>query len=194
MISLYEFFLLPEYSKSLMQIFPPPPPHTHNPHIFKNSIIKTKHHHQSSSPCKIINFIRDSGNDWENFCTNTTHPSTTKKAVKPPSPHSMISEHKTTKINDQLAPKPLPPQIPITLSFLPSIQHNDIWQMHKNAEASFWMAEEIDLFTNVTDWAGLSLTEQHFICHILSFFAASNGIINKNLCNNFTTEVTLAEA
>ena len=25
------------------------------------------------------------------------------------------------------------------------IQHNDIWQFYKNAEASFWTAEEVDL-------------------------------------------------
>jgi ribonucleotide reductase beta subunit family protein with ferritin-like domain len=36
--------------------------------------------------------------------------------------------------------------------------------------------------------------EQHFILHILAFFAASNGIVNKHLSSNFATEVTLLEA
>jgi ribonucleotide reductase beta subunit family protein with ferritin-like domain len=66
--------------------------------------------------------------------------------------------------------------------------------MYKKAEASFWTAEEIDLSANATDWAGLSPTEQHFICHVLAFFVASDGIVNKNLCGNFVMEVTLAEA
>ena len=40
----------------------------------------------------------------------------------------------------------------------------------------------------------LSPTEQHFISHVLAFFAASDGIINDNLSSNFATEVTLPEA
>jgi ribonucleotide reductase beta subunit family protein with ferritin-like domain len=66
--------------------------------------------------------------------------------------------------------------------------------MYKKAEASFWTAEEIDLSANAADWNRLSPTEQHFISHVLAFFAASDGIINKNLSCNFATEVTLPEA
>ena len=29
------------------------------------------------------------------------------------------------------------------------IQHDDIWKMYKKAEASFWTAEEIDLFSDL---------------------------------------------
>jgi ribonucleotide reductase beta subunit family protein with ferritin-like domain len=50
--------------------------------------------------------------------------------------------------------------------------------MYKKAEASFWTAEEIDLAADVTDWDRLSTTEQHFIIHVLTFFAASGGIVN----------------
>jgi ribonucleoside-diphosphate reductase subunit M2 len=66
--------------------------------------------------------------------------------------------------------------------------------MYKKAEASFWTAEEIDLAADATDWDRLSTTEQHFILHVLAFFAASNGIVNKNLSSNFATEVTSSEA
>jgi len=31
------------------------------------------------------------------------------------------------------------------------IQHNDIWQFYKKAEASFWTAEEIDLGQDLID-------------------------------------------
>jgi ribonucleotide reductase beta subunit family protein with ferritin-like domain len=58
----------------------------------------------------------------------------------------------------------------------------------------FWTAKEIDLSADTSDWAELSPTKQHFICHVLAFFAASGGIVNKNLSSNFITEVTSPEA
>ncbi|HEX8350475.1 MAG TPA: ribonucleoside-diphosphate reductase small subunit [Hymenobacter sp.] len=74
------------------------------------------------------------------------------------------------------------------------IQHNDVWQMYKQAEASFWTAEEIDLSQDQKDWDGLNDGERHFISHVLAFFAASDGIVNENLAVNFMQEVQLAEA
>ncbi len=66
--------------------------------------------------------------------------------------------------------------------------------MYKKAEASFWTAKEIDLKTDTTDWTRLNSNERHFISHILAFFAASDGIVNKNLSSNFAPEVTSPEA
>ena len=66
--------------------------------------------------------------------------------------------------------------------------------MYKKAEASFWTAEEIDLAEDMKDWDGLTNNERHFVSHILAFFAASDGIVNENLCGNFATEVQSAEA
>lgn len=75
------------------------------------------------------------------------------------------------------------------------IEHNDIWQFYKKAEASFWTAEEIDLSQDLIDWnEKLSDDEQHFIKHILAFFAASDGIVNENLAENFLSEVQYTEA
>ncbi len=74
------------------------------------------------------------------------------------------------------------------------IQHNQIWQMYKQAEASFWTAEEIDLSQDQKDWDNLNDGERHFISHVLAFFAASDGIVNENLVLNFMNEVQLAEA
>jgi ribonucleotide reductase beta subunit family protein with ferritin-like domain len=51
--------------------------------------------------------------------------------------------------------------------------------MYKKAEALFWTAKEINLSANAADWAGLSPMEQHFISHVLAFFAASDAIVNK---------------
>lgn len=74
------------------------------------------------------------------------------------------------------------------------IEHNDIWQMYKQAEASFWTAEEIDLAQDLADWAKLNDGERHFISHVLAFFAASDGIVNENLAVNFLAEVQYPEA
>jgi ribonucleoside-diphosphate reductase beta chain len=75
------------------------------------------------------------------------------------------------------------------------IKHNDIWEMYKKAEASFWTAEEIDLSSDQTDWTSkLNDDERHFIKHVLAFFAASDGIVNENLAVNFMNEVQYPEA
>ncbi|MCE5316445.1 MAG: ribonucleotide-diphosphate reductase subunit beta, partial [Parachlamydia sp.] len=75
------------------------------------------------------------------------------------------------------------------------IKHNEIWEMYKKAEASFWTAEEIDLARDVVDWDNkLTVDEQNFIKHVLAFFAASDGIVNENLAVNFMREVQYPEA
>jgi ribonucleoside-diphosphate reductase beta chain len=75
------------------------------------------------------------------------------------------------------------------------IQHNDIWAYYKNAEASFWTAEEIDLSQDLNDWSDkLNDDERFFIKHVLAFFAASDGIVNENLAEHFLSEVQYTEA
>lgn len=75
------------------------------------------------------------------------------------------------------------------------IVHNDLWEMYKNQQAMFWTAEEIDLTDDLKDWnEKLNDDERFFIKHILAFFAASDGIVNENLCENFVTEVQYTEA
>lgn len=75
------------------------------------------------------------------------------------------------------------------------IKHHDIWEWYKNAQACFWTAEEIDLSTDLKDWdERLTKDEQHFIKHVLAFFAASDGIVNENLAENFVNEVQYPEA
>jgi ribonucleoside-diphosphate reductase beta chain len=74
------------------------------------------------------------------------------------------------------------------------IKYPEIWKMYKKHEASFWTAEEIDLSPDLKDWERLNADEQHFIKHVLAFFAASDGIVNENLAVNFMKEVQLPEA
>jgi ribonucleoside-diphosphate reductase beta chain len=75
------------------------------------------------------------------------------------------------------------------------IKHAQIWKMYKQAVASFWTAEEVDLSPDLQDWEHkLNDGEKHFIKHVLAFFAASDGIVNENLVLNFMREVQIPEA
>jgi ribonucleotide reductase beta subunit family protein with ferritin-like domain len=75
------------------------------------------------------------------------------------------------------------------------IEHPDIWEFYKKAEASFWVAEEMDLSKDPHDWENkLNDGERHFISYVLAFFAASDGIVNENLATRFLREVQNPEA
>jgi ribonucleoside-diphosphate reductase subunit M2 len=66
--------------------------------------------------------------------------------------------------------------------------------MYKQAVASYWTVEEIDMETDRRQWPTLTDDERHFITHVLAFFASSDGIVNENLCARFSNEVQVPEA
>lgn len=75
------------------------------------------------------------------------------------------------------------------------IQHGDLWEWYKKQQAMIWTAEEIDLSDDLNHWHNkLNDDERYFIEHILAFFAASDGIVNENLAENFVNEVQYTEA
>jgi ribonucleoside-diphosphate reductase beta chain len=75
------------------------------------------------------------------------------------------------------------------------IKYHDMWEYYKKAEASFWTAEEIDLYSDLTDWnEKLNDGERFFIKNVLAFFAASDGIVNENLAVNFLGQIQIPEA
>jgi ribonucleoside-diphosphate reductase beta chain len=74
------------------------------------------------------------------------------------------------------------------------IQYDDIWEFYKQHQAAFWTAEEVDLSNDIRDWNNLSENEKFFVKNVLSFFAASDGIVNENLAENFLKEVQYPEA
>lgn len=74
------------------------------------------------------------------------------------------------------------------------IKYNNIWKAYKDAEASFWTAEEVDLTKDLDDWEKLSVNEKHFISNVLAFFAASDGIVGENLAMRFYNDVGIPEA
>lgn len=62
------------------------------------------------------------------------------------------------------------------------IKYPDIWAKYKEAEASFWTTEEVNLTEDLSHWKNkLNDNERYFISHVLAFFAASDGIVNENL-------------
>jgi ribonucleoside-diphosphate reductase subunit M2 len=63
----------------------------------------------------------------------------------------------------------------------------DVWEMYKQALASFWTVDEVDLSCDARDWLRLSAGEQHFVKYVLAFFAASDGIVLENLAAHFMT-------
>jgi ribonucleoside-diphosphate reductase beta chain len=100
----------------------------------------------------------------------------------------------TSSLNEQLQEEPILVENQDRFVLFP-IKHQEIWDMYKMAEASFWTAEEIDLTADLHDWHNkLNDDEKHFIKHVLAFFAASDGIVNENLAVNFMNEVQYPEA
>lgn len=74
------------------------------------------------------------------------------------------------------------------------IKYPQLWEAYKNAQDTFWTAEEIDLTRDKQDWESLNDNERYFIKNILAFFAGSDGIIMENLATQFLNEIQIAEA
>eukprot|EP00096_Caligus_rogercresseyi_P012456 TRINITY_DN5226_c0_g1_i1.p1 TRINITY_DN5226_c0_g1~~TRINITY_DN5226_c0_g1_i1.p1 ORF type:complete len:361 (-),score=101.29 TRINITY_DN5226_c0_g1_i1:159-1241(-) len=101
---------------------------------------------------------------------------------------------KTAPISLESESEPLLQENPQRFVVLP-IQYPDIWNMYKKAVASFWTVEEVDLSKDTLDWEErLNDEERYFISHVLAFFAASDGIVNENIVERFTSEVQVTEA
>ena len=63
------------------------------------------------------------------------------------------------------------------------------------AKASFWTAEEMDLSKNMHNWTNKhNVNKWHIILHVLTFFTASDGIVNENLIEVFSNKVQAVEA
>ncbi len=74
------------------------------------------------------------------------------------------------------------------------VKYQNLWKAYKDAEASFWTAEEIDLIQDLSDWGKLNSGEKYFISYVLAFFAASDGIVGENLAMRFYNDVGFPEA
>jgi ribonucleoside-diphosphate reductase beta chain len=74
------------------------------------------------------------------------------------------------------------------------IIYQDIWDFYKMQESAFWRVDEVDLSDDISDWNNLDKNTKFFIKNTLSFFAASDSIVNENLAQNFINEVKYSEA
>ena len=74
------------------------------------------------------------------------------------------------------------------------IDYPAIFEKYKQAVASFWSVEEVDLSKDLNDWEALSDNERHFIEHVLAFFAGSDGIVTENLAQRFMNDIKIQEA
>jgi ribonucleoside-diphosphate reductase beta chain len=70
------------------------------------------------------------------------------------------------------------------------IQHPEIWDLYKTHEKAIWHATEIDFTEDRDDWENrLTDGDRYFMSFVLAFFAASDGIVCKNLNTNFISDV-----
>ena len=73
---------------------------------------------------------------------------------------------------------------------------NKLWKMYKDAEASIWTAEEIELDIDINDHWPLKLDsdEKYYISMVLAYFGSADGIVTENLATTFLTEIQIPEA
>ena len=74
------------------------------------------------------------------------------------------------------------------------VYHTDLFDLYRKQVECFWDVVEIDMSKDREVFEKLSKDEQHFIKHILAFFAASDGIVLENIVGRFLEEVKLSEA
>ncbi|KAL9088831.1 MAG: hypothetical protein Q9159_002867 [Coniocarpon cinnabarinum] len=145
------------------------------------------------SPAKKVDYVPDIpkdeyGNDKARPIVGIPDLREAKDAVEEAT-HSVAST-----LRPEEADEPILRENPNRFVLFP-IKYNEVWQMYKKAEASFWTAEEIDLSKDLHDWNHrLNNDERFFISHVLAFFAASDGIVNENLVERFSGEVQIPEA
>ena len=82
-----------------------------------------------------------------------------------------VTDMKKREMNGELKPEWLLEENKNRFVLFP-IKHQDIWDMYKKAEASFWTAEELDLAHDFNDWEGMTENERFFVSRVLAFFAA----------------------
>jgi ribonucleotide reductase beta subunit family protein with ferritin-like domain len=123
----------------------------------------------------------------------TTSPGRKPKVPKQEPPALILADETPVPAAKPLVDEPLLIENPGRFVLFP-IQHEDVFSMAKKAVAVFWTVEELDLTKDTKDWAKLDANTQHFIKHVLGFFAASDGILMENLALNFQHEVQWPEA
>ena len=95
--------------------------------------------------------------------------SPTRKALFVPKGASDMKKRELAGSYEDFAPEPLLQENPNRFVLFP-IEHGDVWAMYKQAEASFWTAEEVDLGQDKQHWEQLDEGERYFLSRVLAFF------------------------
>ncbi len=75
------------------------------------------------------------------------------------------------------------------------IKHWDLWKIYKQAIASIWPVEEINLEIDRVEFVEkLNDAERRYIENILAFFAGADGLVNEALAESFLIQVQYPEA
>jgi len=135
------------------------------------------------------NSAKQSPMDFTNLSTPETLSSQNYESLKTFPDISSVYKPKHNTDDDE----PILQENPNRFVLFP-IKYTQIWEMYKKQVASFWTADEIDLYNDLSDWEKLNSDEQHFIKYVLAFFAASDGIVLENLAEKFCSEVQIPEA
>jgi len=96
-------------------------------------------------------------------------------------------DHKMTQSNE-----PLLQDNPNRHVMFP-VKYPDLYALAIKHREAFWNESEIDLSMDRKDWNKLNADEQHFIKHVLAFFAASDGIVLENLVQRFFSDIQIPE-
>jgi ribonucleotide reductase beta subunit family protein with ferritin-like domain len=74
------------------------------------------------------------------------------------------------------------------------IKYTKYWELYKKHEALFWRAFEIDFSKDLNDWnTKVDENTKIFIKNILAFFASSDALVNLNIMQNFSKDVSILE-
>ena len=74
------------------------------------------------------------------------------------------------------------------------IHQQRLYELYKQACASFWVVDEVDLSNDKRDLEKLTSNERNLLLRVLAFFAASDAIVNENIIARFYEEVDFSEA
>ena len=72
------------------------------------------------------------------------------------------------------------------------IKYPHLFALGKQAVASFWTVDEIDLSDDRSEVNALPLAERKLLLNVLAFFAAADGIVMSNISINFS-QVPISE-
>jgi ribonucleotide reductase beta subunit family protein with ferritin-like domain len=73
-------------------------------------------------------------------------------------------------------------------------KHTVLHKLNEEANAQYWPANEVHLDKDRNDFKGLTPDEQHVIMYVQMFFSQSDGLVQKNLGENFLNKIKIREA